>query len=50
MQRSRKGFDAAPGSFSHRQWKEEQYDLLAEHVRRFADVEKIYRLAGIGRR
>ncbi len=50
MQRSRKGAGAAPGSFSHRQWKEEQYDLLADHVRRFADVEKIYQLAGIGRR
>ncbi|MCE5242137.1 MAG: cobyric acid synthase [Syntrophobacteraceae bacterium] len=30
--------------FSYRQWKEEQYDLLAEHIRRHVDVDLVYRL------
>jgi adenosylcobyric acid synthase len=33
--------------FSYRQWKEEQYDRLAEHVRKHCDVERIYRLVGL---
>ena len=33
---------AAP--FSFRRWKEEQFDRLAEHVRKHCDVEAIYRL------
>jgi adenosylcobyric acid synthase len=37
--------DVVPLSF--RQWKEEQYDLLAEHVRRHTDVPKIYKLMGL---
>jgi adenosylcobyric acid synthase len=36
---------AAP--FSYRQWKEEQYDRLASHVRQYCDVEQIYRLIGL---
>ena len=32
------------GNFSYGEWKEKQYDLLAEHVRRHTDVERIYRL------
>lgn len=36
----------SPG-FSYRQWKEEQYDLLAEHVRRHVDVDLVYRLMGL---
>jgi adenosylcobyric acid synthase len=36
---------AAP--FSFRQWKEEQFDLLAVHVRKHCDVEAIYRLIGL---
>jgi adenosylcobyric acid synthase len=35
------------GMFSYRQWKEQQYDRLADHVRRHADVAKIYRLMGL---
>jgi adenosylcobyric acid synthase len=33
--------------FSYRQWKEEQFDRLALHVRRNCDVEQIYRLMGL---
>jgi adenosylcobyric acid synthase len=33
--------------FSYPQWKEEQYDLLAEHVRRHCDVGRILRLIGL---
>jgi adenosylcobyric acid synthase len=36
---------AAP--FSYRNWKEEQFDRLAEHVRRHCDLERIYRLIGL---
>ena len=36
---------AAP--FSFRRWKEEQFDRLAEHVRKHCDVEAIYRLMGL---
>jgi len=36
---------AAP--FSYHQWKEEQFDLLAELVRKHCDVERIYRLIGL---
>jgi adenosylcobyric acid synthase len=36
---------ASPISF--RQWKEEQFDRLAEHVRNHCDVERIYRLIGL---
>lgn len=34
-------------NFSYKQWKEEQYDHLAEHVRRHTDVKRIYRAIGI---
>jgi len=37
----------AASAFSYRQWKEEQYDHLAEAVRRHCDVERIYRLVGL---
>ena len=33
--------------FSYTQWKEEQFDRLAEEVRRHCDVECIYRLMGL---
>jgi adenosylcobyric acid synthase len=36
---------AAPFSFC--QWKEDQFDLLAEHVRKHCDVERVYRLIGL---
>jgi adenosylcobyric acid synthase len=36
---------AAP--FSYRQWKEEQFDRLAELVRKHCDVEQIYRMIGL---
>ncbi|HOV85658.1 MAG TPA: cobyric acid synthase [Syntrophobacteraceae bacterium] len=34
-------------SFSFMRWKEEQYDLLADHLRKHVDVEKIYGLIGL---
>jgi adenosylcobyric acid synthase len=34
-------------SFSYLQWKEEQFDRLAEHVRKHCDVGRIYRLIGL---
>ncbi len=48
--RSGKGGASTGTSLSYGRWKEEQYDQLAEHIRRHADIEKIYRLAGIERR
>ncbi len=46
---ARKGKDLAPlgtpPGFSR--WKEQQYDLLAEHVRRHCDVERITRIMGL---
>jgi adenosylcobyric acid synthase len=50
QQHARRGSISLSAGFSYRQWKEEQYDRLAEHVRRHADVERIYRLTGIVRR
>lgn len=35
------------GGFSYAGWKEEQYDRLAEHVRKCTDVERIYRAIGL---
>ncbi len=46
-ERSGKGLVRISSSFSYRKWKEEQYDLLAEHVRRHCQVEKIYQLLGV---
>jgi adenosylcobyric acid synthase len=34
-------------AFRYRDWKEEQYDRLAAHVRRHCDVTSIYRLMGL---
>jgi adenosylcobyric acid synthase len=31
-------------TFDYRAFKEEQYNLLADHVRRYVDMEKIYRI------
>jgi adenosylcobyric acid synthase len=42
-----KGVVSVSASFSYTKWKEEQYDLLAAHVRRHSQVERIYRLIGI---
>jgi adenosylcobyric acid synthase len=39
---------SASSIFSYHQWKEEQFDLLAEHVRRHTGVERIYRALGLG--
>jgi adenosylcobyric acid synthase len=37
-----------PGAgLAFRRWKEEQYDHLADHVRRHCDVKRIYRLMGL---
>ncbi len=48
---SRKGRSDLQGSdrdlFSYARWKEEQYDLLADHVRRHCDMERIYRIIGM---
>ena len=45
--RSGKSAVALSSGFSYRQWKDEQYDALAEHVRRHMDIERIYRLVGL---
>jgi adenosylcobyric acid synthase len=34
-------------AFRYRDWKEEQYDQLAVHVRQNCDVAAIYRLMGL---
>jgi len=40
--------EAAPGeAFTYAKWKDEQYDLLADHVRAHCDVDLVYRLAGL---
>ncbi len=46
---SRSGKDRVPLSpgFSYRNWKDEQYDRLAEHIRRHVDVERIFRAIGL---
>lgn len=45
----RSGKDGAllSGGFAYEHWKEQQYDLLAEHVRRHTDVARIYRALGL---
>jgi adenosylcobyric acid synthase len=45
--RSGKASESAPGNLSFFQWKEEQYDRLAEHVRRHADVKRILESLGL---
>ncbi len=35
------------GGFNYHQWREEQFDLLAEHVRRHCRVDKIYEAMGL---
>lgn len=40
--RSGKARVALSAQFSYRDWKEEQFDRLAEHVRRHLDIERIY--------
>jgi len=35
------------GSFRFADWKEKQYDELADFVRRHCDVERIYRIMGL---
>jgi adenosylcobyric acid synthase len=47
QQRSGRTNTLSAAPFSYRQWKEEQFDRLAEHVRRHCDIEKIYRLIGL---
>lgn len=49
QERAGRGEVALSATFSYQSWKEEQYDRLAEHVRRHADVERIYRLMGLAR-
>lgn len=46
-QRSGRSRISVSAGFSYKEWKEEQYDRLAEHVRNHADVERIYRSLGI---
>lgn len=46
-QRSGKSDVRLSDSFSYRRWKEDQYDRLADHVRQYADVGRIYRLMGL---
>lgn len=45
----RSGKTVAPstGLVSYSDWKQEQYDRLAGHVRQHTDVERIYRLMGL---
>lgn len=45
--RSGKATVAVSANFSYRRWKETQYDLLAEHVRKYTDINRIYRELGI---
>jgi adenosylcobyric acid synthase len=40
-------FGATADAFRFRQWKEEQYDRLAAHVRQHCQVDTIYRLMGL---
>ena len=47
QQKSGRSRVSLSAGFSYKQWKEEQYDRLAEHVRRHTDVERIYRAIGI---
>jgi adenosylcobyric acid synthase len=35
------------GGHSYAEWKERQYELLAEHVRRHTDVRRIYDALGL---
>jgi adenosylcobyric acid synthase len=49
-ERSGRAGASSGAALSYHRWKEEQYDELAEFIRRHADIEKIYRLAGLGRR
>lgn len=46
-QRSGRKQIALSATFSYRQWKEEQYDRLAEHVRKNTDINRIYELIGL---
>ncbi len=45
--RSGKPCGPSNGAFSYSDWKQQQYDRLAEHVRRHTDVERIYALMGL---
>jgi adenosylcobyric acid synthase len=47
--RSRSGKQDIPlsGGYSYKEWKEQQYELLAEHVRLHTDVERVYRALGL---
>lgn len=47
QRRSGKAAVTGSSTFSYREWKETQYDLLAEHVRRHTDMKRIYREMGI---
>ncbi len=47
QQRSGRTNTLSAAPFSFHQWKEEQFDRLAEHVRKHCDVKQIYRLIGL---
>jgi adenosylcobyric acid synthase len=47
QQRSGRTNTLSAAPFSFLQWKEEQFDRLAEHVRSHCDVEAVYRLIGL---
>jgi adenosylcobyric acid synthase len=40
-------FGATAEAFRFRQWKEEQYDRLAAHIRQHCQVDTVYRLMGL---
>lgn len=45
--RSGKSGASFSGGFTYQHWKDEQYDLLADHVRSYTDVAGIYKSLGL---
>ena len=33
---------ATPGEFDYAGYKERQYDLLADHIRKYVDIDRLY--------
>ncbi len=46
--RAGKSHVAVSENFNYHQWREEQFDLLAEHVRRHCRVDEVYKAIGLG--
>ncbi len=42
-----KNISFSEGNFNFLSWKERQYDLLAEHFRKYVDVERLYKIIGL---